>query len=102
MDNRQKNEGITVERKLDIILLPDSINNNIDKIYIEHMYDSVRVAAVKYLGFTFTEFALGKDIRLKLHFQQTIKSGENCKEEAAKVIVIFLHNPNIVNEINKN
>ncbi|KAF7627200.1 hypothetical protein Mgra_00009515, partial [Meloidogyne graminicola] len=114
--------------KLDIILLLDSINNNnnIDKIYIEHIRwaislidslpiekDSVRVAAAKYLGFPFTEFALGKDIRLKLNFQQTIKSSytlhkaesellrsdrENRKE-AAKVIIIFSNNPNIVNEI---
>nr|CAD2136466.1 unnamed protein product [Meloidogyne enterolobii] len=131
MINRQKNEGIVVERcqpKVDVVFLLDSNNNNdnIDKIYIEHVrwaislmeslpleHDAIRVAAAKYLGFPLTEFSLGEDIRQKLQFQQTFKTGyalrkaeselfrqdRETRKDAAKVIIIFTNNPNIFNEI---
>nr|CAD2182013.1 unnamed protein product [Meloidogyne enterolobii] len=131
MINRQKNEGIVVERcqpKVDVVFLLDSnnSNDNIDKIYIEHVrwaislmeslpleHDAIRVAAAKYLGFPLTEFSLGEDIRQKLQFQQTFRTGyalrkaeselfrqdRETRKDAAKVIIIFTNNPNIFNEI---
>uniref|UniRef100_A0A915LQM3 VWFA domain-containing protein n=1 Tax=Meloidogyne javanica TaxID=6303 RepID=A0A915LQM3_MELJA len=87
-------EGIVVERcqpKVDVVFLLDSnnSNDNIDKIYIEHVrwaislmeslpleHDAIRVAAAKYLGFPLTEFSLGENIRQKLQFQQTFKTGQ--------------------------
>uniref|UniRef100_A0A915MHK3 VWFA domain-containing protein n=1 Tax=Meloidogyne javanica TaxID=6303 RepID=A0A915MHK3_MELJA len=75
--------------------------------------DAIRVAAAKYLGFPLTEFSLGEDIRQKLQFQQTFKTGyalrkaeselfrqdRETRKDAAKVIIIFTNNPNIFNEI---
>ncbi|KAL7070263.1 hypothetical protein ACQ4LE_010231, partial [Meloidogyne hapla] len=75
--------------------------------------DAVRVAAAKYLGFPLIEFSMGQDIRQKLQFQQTFKTGyalrkaeselfrpdRVTRKDSSKVIIIFTNNPNIFNEI---
>ncbi|CAK5078730.1 unnamed protein product [Meloidogyne enterolobii] len=82
-----------------------------ESLPLEH--DAIRVAAAKYLGFPLKEFSLGEDIRQKLQFQQTFRTGyavrkaeselfrqdRETRKDAAKVIIIFTNNPNIFNEI---